>query len=107
MSIFRGRHFFISSDVGLRKVSLKILNSRTILKTLTIHSLDHTLPVINISSNRLFVNYSDSLIFTIQTAFLTNLYHVKGFKKVRSAIKLYSYYFSYNMSNDINVTESL
>ena len=29
---------------------------------------------------------------------------LKGVKKVRSAIKLCSYYFSYNVSNGINVT---
>ena len=32
---------------------------------------------------------------------------VKGVKKVRSAIKLCSYIFSYNVSNDILVTEIL
>ena len=30
--------------------------------------------------------------------------YLKGVKKVRSAIKLCSYHFSYNVSNDINVT---
>ena len=29
---------------------------------------------------------------------------VKGFKKVHSKVKLYSYYFSNNVSNDINVS---
>ena len=29
---------------------------------------------------------------------------IKGVKKVLSAIKLCSYYFSHNVSNDINVT---
>ena len=29
-----------------------------------------------------------------------------GVKKVHSAIKLCSYYFSYNVCNDINVTET-
>ena len=29
---------------------------------------------------------------------------IKGVKKVHSAIKLCSYYFSFNKSNDINVT---
>ena len=30
--------------------------------------------------------------------------HVKGVNKVGSEVKLYSYYFSNNESNDINVT---
>ena len=30
--------------------------------------------------------------------------YIKGVKKVRSAIKLCSYYFRYNVSNGINVT---
>ena len=33
-----------------------------------------------------------------------NIWVVKGVKKVRSAIKLCSHYFSYNVSNYINVT---
>ena len=32
--------------------------------------------------------------------------YIKGVKKVHSAIKLCSYYFSYNVCNDINVTET-
>ena len=33
--------------------------------------------------------------------------YLKGVKKVCSTIKLYSYYFSYKVSNDIIVTENL
>ena len=33
--------------------------------------------------------------------------YLKGVKKVCSAIKLCSYYFSYNLSNGINVTDTL
>ena len=32
--------------------------------------------------------------------------YIKGVKKVHSAIKLCFYYFSYNVCNDINVTET-
>ena len=37
-----------------------------------------------------------------------NIIHIlKGVKKVCSAIKLISYYFSYNVLNDTNLTEIL
>ena len=33
-----------------------------------------------------------------------NWHNVKGVKKVRSTIKLYSYYFDYNVYNGLNAT---
>ena len=36
----------------------------------------------------------------------SNFKYIKGLKKVHSAIKLCSYYSSYNVCNDINVTET-
>ena len=38
---------------------------------------------------------------------IAKLFFIKGVKKVRSNVKLYSFYFSNNESNDINVTAIL
>ena len=42
--------------------------------------------------------------FAYTAVVLHYTHHIKGVKKVRSAIKLCSYYFSHDVSNDINVT---
>ena len=46
-----------------------------------------------------------SILFLKKDTLLYPVTHLKGIKKVRSEVKLYCYYFSNNVSDDINVTE--
>ena len=58
------------------------------------------------SVRKWFINSFTGILYVvlIGTSQNARIMIIKGVKKVRSTIKLYSYYFSYNVSIDKNVT---